>query len=335
MRVALYSSKKERCGIATYAVYLENALRELGAEVRHWGSLVNDAMVFSEIRSWSPEIFHVQYEQAIMPPHEILFELARERRRNGGKNVATLHSETPISAELGRNEAFNSVLIHRLSKFISGARVFPMPCPRYAPSVPRAELRKRYGLSDNDFVVSTVGFLLPWKKTEEIVARLIPWLVRRENVVLQVIASEHFNPDARSYARACRDALSRLSASVGGRIKHVSHYPSDEEVLERLALSDIGYAYCPENTASASAAASLFISARCPLVTSNSTHYDHLIRYAVRAPKESLDLFARAVVESAENPDLLLRLRQAQELFYAETNYLESARRHLRIYGSC
>lgn len=333
MRIALYSSRKPRCGIATYTNYLEKSLRDLKVDVRHWPSLVNDEGVFSEIRNWSADVFHVQYEQSIMPPQQTLFRFTTERAERGKKNVATLHSETQTSAEVVQRGAFHAAVIHRRPELLSGLHLLPMPCPTYVPYASRADLRRRYGFREDAFIVSTLGFLLPWKKTDEIVGHLLPWVAARPEVTLQVLASEHFNPDAAHYVRTCRENLARLATRVQGRIRHVAHYPSDEEVLDRLYLSDLGYVYCPFDTVSASAAASLFVSARCPLVVSDSTHYDHLIDYTVRAPKDSLNAFARVVSECAGNPELLERLRAVTERVYEDTNYLECARRHLRMYA--
>lgn len=334
MRVALYSSKRPRCGIATYSFYLEAALKKVGADVRHWGSSAPPEQTFSEIRTWNPEVFHIQHERAIMPPDNVLASFTSERSSKGRKNIITLHTETPASVELSRGNGIHAVVIHRLPELLSDAYVLPMPCPSLKEPAQRSDLRKRYGFPEDAFVVSTLGFMLPWKMTSEIAGYLLPWLKVRTHVHLQVIASQHFAPDPAGYMKKCSQSLALLSAEVGGRIKHVSHYPSDQEVLDRLLLSDLGYAYCPFNTASASAAASMFVSARCPLVTSTSTHYEHLMCHVVRAPKEDPDLFTREIVHTANDPDLLLRLRESNEFLYAEANYLECAKKHMEIYGA-
>lgn len=334
MRIALYSSKRSRCGIATYTSYLEVALRKLGADVQHWGSSELPRETFSEINSWNPEIFHAQHEPSIMPSNDVLARFTNDRAGHGRKNILTLHTETPSSVGLSYRSGIQAVIIHRLPKLLKNAHVLPMPCPVQERLIQRNSLLRRYGFPDDAFIVSTVGFMLPWKMTVEVVDHLLPWLRSRQNVHIQVIASQHFSPGAADYMKKCSKSLSALSNAVDGRIRHVSHYPSDQEVLERLLLSDLGYVYCPIDTSSASAAASLFVSARCPLVTSASTHYDHLMCHAVRAPKENVELFAKAIVDAAQDQDLLLRLREYNEFLYAETNYLECARKHMGIYGN-
>lgn len=333
MKVALYSSKRPRCGIATYSSYLEKALRKMGADVRHWGSFGDPDQTFSEIRAWNPEVFHIQHERAIMPPDAVLGKFTNERAGQRRKNVITLHTETEQSVEFTRRNGIHAVVIHRLPKLLQDAHVLPMPCPPQEGEVQHNGLRQRHGFPIDAFIVSTVGFMLPWKMTVEVVSHLLPWLALRSHVYLQIIAAQHFAPDAVDYMRKCSKTLATLSTEVGGRIRHVSHYPSDQEVLERLLLSDLGYVYCPFDTGSASAAASLFVSARCPLVTSDSTHYEHLMCHAIRVPKDDLGRFAKTVVATAKDPDLLLRLRESNEFLYAEANYMECAKKHMEIYS--
>ena len=332
LRIALYSSKRPRCGIATYTDYLEGALRAEGSEVRHWGSQ-SPAHVLPQIAAWNPAVFHVQHEQAIMPPSEVLLKFANELFAAGGRNVLTLHTETPSSAYLAAKKAFSATIVHKPPALLREAHILPMPCPVQDGPGDRPALRRKYAFPEDAFVVSTLGFMLPWKKTVEIAEHLLPWVSGDKKIHLQIMASQHFNPNQVEFMQRSSRKLEEFSSSVGGRIRHVAHYPPDREILERLLLSDLGYVYCPFDTGSASAAASVFVSARCPLVTSNSTHYDHLMCHTVRVSKEDIARFGRTVVDTARDPDLLLRLRERSEFLYAQTNYREFARRHGRIYG--
>lgn len=329
MKIALISSRSSRCGIATYTSYLESALAAWGAVVRHWAS--RERGVFDDIRSWGADVLHVQYEQAIMPDDATLAAGVQKVRNGGAVCLATLHSETAKSAMTAMRSGFERVLLHRPPRIAGRACVLTMPCPVYG-AVDRAALRRQYGFETGAFVISTVGFLLPWKMTAEIAGELLPFLRNMPRATLQIIASHHFNPEARSYAENCSNELRRLSESVGGRIAHVAGYPSDAEVLDRLALSDLGYTYCPFDTQSSSAAASLFISARCPLIASDSTHYEHLPPSVERVPKGSAPVFASGVTRAAQDPGRLVEMRKALDQEYSEVNYLEFARIHLGIY---
>jgi len=331
LRIALLSSKSLRCGIAAYTLGLEKGLGLCGAVVGHWGSL--EPSVFAKIREWRPDVLHVQYERAIMPHDDGLDAGVREVRKSSKTCVVTLHSETSNSVSMAKRIGFDAVLLHRPPSMLDDAVVVSMPCPFYEPEIGKQRLRDKYGLSRDAFVVSTLGFLLPWKMTSEVAEALIPLLRRRPNTVLQVIAGRHFDPSAEAYANGCCRELSRLSASVGGRILHISNYPPDGEVLDRLALSDLGYVFCPFDTSSCSAASSMFVSAGCPLVASDSTHYDHMPPCVVRASKEC-HLFAEEVIRVSEDLNLLSQMRKGLALEYSETNFVEFARVHLGLYCS-
>mgnify|MGYP001563448762 FL=1 len=119
---------------------------------------------------------------------------------------------------------------------------------------------------------------------------------------------------------------------VDGRIQHVANYPSDAELVERLAASDLGYVWCPFDTGSSSAAAAQFITARCPLVATDSTHYAHLGAGVMRGSKKSMEGFVDLIMDVARGAETLEKLRAAQWDEYRKRNYIETARKHLALY---
>lgn len=335
MKIALYCHKRERCGISGYTESLQKALMALGHEVLYvearspWDPDL-EATVGSK-----PDVWHVQHEPSIMPPDEILVKYADLLRAKGCRIAITLHTEHQRTIETAKRmtKDEHGIFLHRPSLRVADPSLIPMPCPNYDQPGDRAELRKKYGFPKDAFVVSTLGFMIPWKQHEMVAEKLLPWLIQRDRTWLQVCASQHFNPDLEAYAATCRLLLSNLSASVGRRIKHVDHYPAEQELLERLYLSDLGYIWCPFHTGSASAAGAMFVSARCPVIASDSSHYSHLGEGFVRVSKDNLSVFAKMIREIGDNTKLLERLRGAQERTYRETNYLAVARKHVEHYG--
>ena len=335
LRVALYSSKRERCGIATYTTHLEDALASLGHDVRHWGSQAPYDAALDDIIHWRPDVFHIQHESSIMPPEELLAGCCERLRLNGAKIMVTLHTETEHTIQFARRLAGpgGSIVLHRPTKAALDAVVIRMPCTVLGVRPDVGLLRRKLGLPVDAFVVSTVGFMIPWKDHPKILESLIPWLRRRPDVYVQVIASEHFNQDLKGYAETCRAQIAVLSGILGGnRIRHVDDYPSDRELVERLVASDLGYVWCPFDTGSSSAAAAQFITARCPLVATDSSHYTQLGNGLARGPKSDMSSFVELVADVAQNRAVLEKLRAAQWAEYRERNYLETARKHLVLY---
>lgn len=335
-KIALYSSKRERCGISTYTSQLEEAFATLGHDVRHWGSQPPYEQTFNEIRSWRPDVFHIQHETSIMPPERILEKYASLMSRERIRVMITLHTEGDGAIRLARaaTEGLpNRLVLHRPTPSATEAAVIPMPCTGIGVVRNREELRARFGFPKDAFIVSTVGFMIPWKDHPRIVEALSPWVRSRPAVHLQIIASEHFNEGLSGYAKTCRGELAGLSAGdLAGRIHHVDGYPSDRELVERLAASDLGYVWCPFDTGSSSAAAAQFTTARCPLVATDSSHYAFLGTGIVRGPKNDLAAFAKLIQKTAEDQDLLGKLRENQWSMYRERNYIATAMRHLELY---
>lgn len=336
LKIALYSSNRERCGISTYTSQLEEAFTLLGHEVRHWGSQPPYEETFNEIRAWSPDVFHIQHETSIMPPEGVLEKHASLMSRSGTRVLVTLHTESEDAIRLARRATSSisrRIVMHRPTPSATDAVVIPMPCTPSGVTLTSGWLRRRFGFPEDAFVVSTVGFMIPWKDHPRLVEALLPWVESRPSVHLQVIASEHFNESLRGYAQSCREQLSRLaSGAARGRIHHIDGYPSDQELIERLIASNLGYVWCPFDTGSSSAAAAQFTTARCPLVATDSSHYAFLGTGIIRGPKGNLGEFARLIQKTAEDPELLRALRANQWAMYRERNYIETARKHLLLY---
>lgn len=336
MKIALYSSNRERCGISTYTSSLEDALASFGHDVRHFGSAPPYEQTFGEVMGWKPDVFHFQHETGIMPPEPVIEKYSSLMSRDGVRTMITLHTEDESTLRIARKVSGGlpgRVIIHRRTTDATDAIFLPMPCTCIGPLPDKISMRRKHGIPEDAFLVSTVGFMIPWKDHPKVVELLAPWLKSRKDVHLQVIASEHFNESVRVYADVCRKQLSAIASQFKEeRIHHVDSYPSDRELIERLVASDLGYVWCPFDTGSSSAAAAQFTTARCPLVASDSSHYAFLGTGIVRAPKTDVNAFVDLIRKTAEDPALLARLSSEQWLMYRERNYLATALKHLELY---
>jgi hypothetical protein len=332
MKIALYSSKLDRCGISTYTSNLADALTALGHEVQYFSSQPPYEPRFQEILAWKPDVFHFQHETSIMPGGGEIARFSAMLRQNGSKIFITLHTDGLENINIARSAG--PIILHRPSQYAPDAHILPMPCTN-APSLPeKIAARRHFGFPDSAFVISTVGFMIPWKEHPKILELMIPWIRSRPDVHLQLIASAHFNSDLQGYAHLCRQQIAQIAAgsALSDRIHHVDSYPSDRELVNRLSMSDLGYVWCPFDTASASAAGSQFVSAKCPLVATDSSHYATLGDGVVRSRKESMSEFIQLIQKTAEDLGLLDRLRSNHDAVYAARNYTETARKHLMIY---
>lgn len=335
LKIALYSAKRDRCGISTYTEHLADALSLLGHEVKYFSCLPPYEPTLEEIVGWRPDVLHVQHETSIVPPDQIMERYLGFLVAQGTRVIFTLHTATQAAAQLASRISGprKSVITHRPSDEAKGSIVVPMPCTNLAIRSDRSDLREAFGFPKDAFIVSTVGFMIAWKAHAEIAEALADWMAKDRSVHLQIIASEHFNESLRGYAQECRARLSRLAARFPeGRMRHIDGYPSDLELVERLSISNLGYVWCPFDTSSSSAAGAQFITARCPLVASASTHYDLMGDGVLRAPKTDVAGFARLIQKTAGDAELLKKLEAGQRSTYKDRNYLMTAMKHLEIY---
>lgn len=336
LKIALYSAKRERCGISTYTEHLAEALALLGHNVKYFNCQPPYEPTFEEILEWRPDVVHVQHETSIVPPDGVMENYLNLLRSQGARVLFTLHTATQVAAQLASRigAPHKSVITHRFSQEAPGSVVIPMPCTSIGISPSRAILRDWFGFPEDAFVVSTVGFMIPWKAHAEIAESLTAWLTENPSIHLQIIASEHFNESLKGHAQECRLRLERVASRFKeGRVRHIDGYPSDLELVERLSVSDLGYVWCPFDTASSSAAAAQFVTAKCPLVASASTHYEGMGDGVLRAEKTDVAGFARLIQKTAKDFTLLEKLRAGQWATYKNRNYLMTAMKHLELYG--
>jgi len=334
MKIALYSSKRQRCGISTYTDYLAQAFASLGHDVRYYKCQAPFEGNLDEVLAWKPDVFHFQHEPSIMPPDDISVKMAKQLRAKGTEVFLTLHTEnrqtTASAIRICPN--WKAIVVHRPSLMLD-ASVITMPCPVADKKPDKMALRLKYGFAPSAIILTTTGFLIPWKDHGEVVKQLLPWLRGRTDITLQVIAAPHFNQDLAAYAQQTTASLAESARQIGrNRLHHVSSYPSDDELLERLQLSDLGYVWCPMHTGSMSAAGAMYTSARIPLVATDSTHYLYLGDGTTHAPKSSMPGFVKLIQETVENEAERVKLTQAQETVYQERNYRATAKKHIELY---
>lgn len=335
MKIALYSSNRERCGISTYTTYLKNAFNEIGHQAEHWGSQPPYETAFNAAMAWKADVFHFQHEPSIMPPDPVMEKYVKKMRERGIKIMITMHTETQKILEICKRlvPSDSNIIMHRKPSRFFHPIVLPMPCPALENLPDRAHLREKYGYPKDALIISTIGFMIPWKEHPKIVKNMIPWLLKRKKAYLQIIASEHFNADLKTYAISCRADIKRFAGDLyKNRVRHIDHYPSDDEVIRRLVISDVGYVWCPFDTGSASAAAAVFTTARCPVIATSSSHYSGLGTGVARGALEDMNSFISLIQQVSDNKELMEKLKDNQKTMYQQRNYLEIARRHIGIY---
>lgn len=324
MKIIQMSSWKKRCGIAVYAKQLRDSLRKLGHSV--------DVVDFDAPRpDYSKyDIVHVQYEPILINDDEVA-----AISRKHPKTIVTAHRvEANRLYALGGVKKIITLRDFNIPEEKIGADrlvIMPMGCDVYSPKS-KVLLRTKFGFPADAVIASTFGFLVGWKQLDYLLDHLAPRVEGHPLVHLQFVTSYHFKFQAES--ETTHHSLLRIAKEHGmaDRVKVITDWLPDEEILDRLHMSDIGFIHAPMNTGSASAAAEKFVSARLPVVISESNHFNNLKVGCWRGPMD-LEQYIPVVVDALASSRDTLRDKAAElEKRYQETNWDVVGKMHEDLY---
>ncbi len=318
----VYTSPHQQCGVREYARELDDQLRELGVSCTEIP--LSDLM---SLRNAAPgQVFLLHVEPSLLIPD---FDNALSSALQRGAYVTVcFHYLDDTLYHRVKNRA-HAMVRHR-DYGIHDPRLHEVPlgCPVYEPpsTEERQALRQRFGLPQGALVVTTVGFLAPWKQIPETALGLLTRLPA--NAHLQLICPSHFSGESGVEAH-------KLSAVVDAnptRMMWTSSFIPAREMLDRVAASDLGFVYHPVNTGSCSAATKPFVSARCPVVVTSSNHASDVREGAFRTPSLDIPGFTDAVASVVNNTHSLEHFRAGMQRDYERLNMRRVAEQYLDVF---
>lgn len=318
----VYTSPHQQCGVREYARELDDQLQSLGVSFSEVP--LTDLTALRNAAPGQPFLLHV--EPSLLT-HDFDNALSSALQR-GAYVAACFHYLDDTLYKRFRHRA-HAMVRHR-DYGIHDARMHEVPlgCPVYEPPPLSAkqELRARFGLPHDAVVVTTVGFLSPWKQIPETALQLASRLP--DNAHVQLICPSHFSGESAS-------ETSKLTGIINMHVKKMtwtSAFIPRSELLDRVACSDLGFVYHPVNTGSCSAATKPFVSARCPVVVTTSNHSSDVREGAFRTPHLDIPQFVETVVGLAQNAHSLHALRAGMQRDYERLNMRRVAEQYLDVF---
>lgn len=204
--------------------------------------------------------------------------------------------------------------------------VIPHGCPIYdaLSETRRNELRAKRKWAGK-IVVTTVGFLSSWKQTSMIVESLLR-TIAVANVLFVVHGSR---PLGTAMPPPDEPKLKLLEKKFPGRLQFTTDFLPEEDLLDLVAASDLGFVYHSVDSGSVSGATKQFVSARTPVVTTSSSHASDLKKGIVRTPSRDATSFCREVARVIGDVALRDRLKKEMEENYAELNWEVTADKYV------
>ena len=332
-KLAMVSTIVPNCGVGAYTRMLNASVGE-AMEVEPV-----DILSFKSGEGINADLVHIQHEPSIAPTNMV--DILHSLRSGGHKVAITYHNIDP-----------NVIASHLDNNLVDAAIIHWPPANNPPPNDPRihvlggmgvptfdqplgdekSRLRSRFGFGDGDFIISTFGFASLGRGHFEVVEEMIPYLITHSNVKFQIVAPGNFlNEGVAQYVKQRLDAV-REDYKLGNRIVFVGDFIPDREVIERLWVSDVGYLYLGGDTTSSSSAIRFFVSARLPLVITNSSHFADIRRGVVVVDGDSLPQFASDIIDLSRDQGKRQRLRIEHETTMERWAWPKFGERHLAIY---
>jgi glycosyltransferase involved in cell wall biosynthesis len=300
-------SAHERCGIREYG-------RQLDASLSRYMPV--NAFSYQNIRAVPRDtIVLVHYEPSLTPAGFV--DTVRAWKNQGARIVFCCHWYEPeaMRAYEGLVDSFVTHKPHPNTTEIH------LGCPTYTPGN-RDALRARFGFNPNDVVVTTLGFLSRWKKIPETIEALLA----RNTQLIFCVQTPH------PYTGIDSEEEARVRAIATTNVRFSTKFLPERELLDLVHASDLGFLFHGQHTSSVSAATKQFVSARCPLVVTKSSHNTDLREGVVRVPGFDVSAFAQVVVDVAQDAGRREALRKGMLAEYARLNMDAVAERYLELF---
>ena len=333
-KVCILSTWNIKCGISQYCKNFYDALIDKGCETKVFSNTENYFDIFNFIKTNNFNIFIVQYEPSIIQNFEVLLSnISMLKRHNKRVKIYfVIHSEYKDLFKLdGIIDGFIYHKPNTLNFNNTKVNIIPMAVPIFAPDSEIPFYRQKYGISNDTFVISTVGFMFRWKQHANVLQGMVPILKQNKNVMIQLLTSFHSinNGECIEEYNKIRRVVSENG--IESQVIHVTEYIPQQELSERLFLSDLGFLWSGIETTSSCASLKEFVSSRLPVVRTNSSHY-HDIESGCEITGQDMGQFISAIEGLISNKEKLTTLKNYMNKNYEEMNYKNIISKFLEVF---
>lgn len=332
-KICMLSTWNIKCGISQYARNLYDSLIVKKYEVIVINNTVDYDDIYNTIIRLGYNTFIVQYEAAIIKDINKLFECIK-RIKNSNDKVKIffiLHSE---DQGLNRFDGIVDGFIYHKKATMSFTKTkcsfIPMGVPIFTPQKTKKEYRDKYSIGENKFVISTVGFMFSWKQHANFLNGIVDYLNKYDDIIVQMLTSFHSISN-----QQCIDENARIKEvinvnNIHKQVIHITDYLPQDELSERLYLSDLGFLWAGIETSSSSASLKEFVSSRLPIVKTNSSHHHDITAGSITTDKE-MNKFIDKIIEVYNDRGGLNKLTAEMEDCYNQINYNQNINKFIDI----
>jgi hypothetical protein len=330
MNVTVCHSHQDRCGIREYGLQLDRSLRSFGVSVT--ACSYDHVELGRGVDGLAPgSVLLVHFEPGLVHP-SYLIQYLMKARSLGARIVFCCHwYEMGYMRQYG--PLVDRYVIHRHYDAEEKATVIPLGCPTYdidRPDKSRERLRERFGLPQDKTILTTIGFLTKWKAVPLATRALLDAVAGRPELFVNIHTPHPFN----AFGAEEDEKQIRLMVDGHPQFRFSTQFLPEEDALDLARASDMGFVLHNIHTGSVSAATKQFVSARRPLVITNSSHSSDMARGVLRVGTFDCGTFAREAVALALDRERLHVLQQEMVEEYIRLNMNMVAASYLSLFLS-
>lgn len=343
IRIAYWSSWKIKCGIAMYTEHIYTSLKKRGYNVVVYPHTTPIDTLLQNLKDSKINIINIQYERGLF--HHIaqktvfknvdeFIATIKKIKDLGVKVIFTMHVEESDSYKL--LQLADQCIYHRTSKFNTPKiNLIPIGVPVFnSRKLNRNLLRKKYGFGPKDKIITTVGFMLAPKKYPEVLNALSHLIKSDRNIKIQLLTSFTNRPILHKQSLHENLKIKTIIKvnRIGKQVTHITNFLTQQEMSERLWISDLGYVWGDNESRASSASIKEFIAAKLPFIANDCLRYENdAIPGIIKTPNNKV-LFVTKIMQTIYDQNLII-LKNKLEAFYNQMNYDKLIQKHIKIFN--
>jgi len=332
MKIAMITTWRCKCGIASYSENLVNALADLGHEVYvvkipRFGHKTEDTMrnIVSKIPVDKIDIIHIQHEYGLFqnldgPFFNLLQTLDKPI-------ITTAHAVGQIHLDAFMAEASNKVIVHnkfcyKRYQFPNGVIIPHGASPLSCPPPPKSQCKNSLGINPKVPIVGYLGYISNYKGLEV----LIQAMIDVPKVALLIGGGWHTEEETQYIYKLKSFTLEHLP----NRCQWLG-FVSNEDMSRVYGAMDI--LVYPSRFATESGALITALSHRKAVLASSLQAFKEKEKIgALETFKDVKDL-TQKIKRLLENPEQIKTLERNAQKFAEETSWHNIAQQHIRLYN--
>lgn len=329
-KLAIISTWNIKCGIAVYTKNIVDALQKKNLYPVIYSNTFVLTDLLRKIKKDRITSLNIQYKDGLYPNFNDLLLVLKYAKKKKIMIVLTLHGIPPAILLKYADKVIFHKKIDNLSLRKAKKYFIPMGTPVFMPQYSMHDTRLKYGFSIDDKIAVTSGFMFSAKQHASILKEMAPYLKQSPRNKVQLLTA--FNDTALDECQKefenIRDVIKRYG--LEDHVIHITDFISQQELSERIWLSDIGYLWMDSNTHETSAATKEFIAGRTPLIVNDSNHFHDITTGVVKTPFDKT-AYVKTIFEVLNGTQLDV-LKTEMKALYEKTNYMNLIDTYIQVY---